>query len=137
MPLWLLTRLPFLGKVPWKLVGIGVAVLAISILAWRIAAWRTGYLKLGEAQHALEQETKGRLKDREDYLANMAQAEKDAQALAHDLGEIRTRFSQLAPVVPKTLIRTVEVPRDPAKETCPDTRLSPEFRLRWNAAATP
>lgn len=120
-----------------KIAGAILAILAMSVLAWRIAAWRTGYLKLGEAQHALEQETKGRLKDRAEYLANMAQAEKEAQALARDLGEIRTRFANMATVLPKTLIVTKEVPIAPEQKTCPDTRASDSFRVLWNNAATP
>ena len=120
-----------------KVAAIIGAVLIILVLGWRIAAWRSGYLKHGEAVKALSIERDGRLNDRKTYLANSIKAEKEAQALAADLGEIRARFANMATVLPKTLIVTREVPIAPEQKTCPDTRLSPDFRLRWNAAASP
>lgn len=120
-----------------KVAAIIGAVLIILVLGWRIAAWRSGYLKHGEAVKALSIERDGRLNDRKTYLANSIKAEKEAQALAADLGEIRTRFANMATVLPKTLVVTREVPIAPEQKTCPDTRLSPDFRLRWNAAASP
>jgi hypothetical protein len=45
-----------LSKVPWKLVGYAVGVLAILALGWRVHAWREAYKALPEAQAALEAE---------------------------------------------------------------------------------
>jgi len=120
-----------------KIAGIVILGLALALISWRIASWRTGYLKLGEAKEALRDAQQARENDRKTYLENSIKAEKEAQALAADLGEIRTRFAQMVPVLPKTLIVTREVPIAPEQKTCPDTRLSPDFRLRWNAAASP
>lgn len=120
-----------------KLVGYGLAVLAFAIFAMRVHAWRTGYLERDQAVLSLKKEQQARQADAKTYTANIAIAEKEAQALASDLAAIRAKFANLPPVVPKTLIRTVEVPRDPAKETCPDPRLSPEFIRLWNDAGNP
>lgn len=120
-----------------KIAGIVILGLALALISWRVAAWRSGYLKLGEVKEALRDAQQAREDDRKTYLENSIKAEKEAQALAADLGEIRARFANMATVLPKTLIVTREVPIAPEQKTCPDTRLSPDFRLRWNAAASP
>ena len=120
-----------------KVAAIIGAVLIILVLGWRIAAWRSGYLKHGEAVKALSIERDGRLNDRKTYLANSIKAEKEAQALAADLGEIRTRFANMVPVLPKQTTRPVEVPIAPGQTTCPSPRVSPEFVSLWNDAGKP
>jgi hypothetical protein len=134
--------LPVVGawKVVWryrKIAGIVILGLALALISWRVAAWRSGYLKHGEAVKALSIERDGRLNDRKTYLANSIKAEKEAQALAADLGEIRTRFANMATVLPKTLIRTIEVPRETPVTSCPEPRVSPEFVSMWNDAGKP
>lgn len=132
--------IPFLGilkGLPWRLIGYVSIGIFVLILGWRIASWRHGYLQLGEAKAALRDERQDRADDAKTYTANIVKAEKEAQALAHDLGEIRTRFANMVPIVPKTLIRTVEVPIAPGQTTCPSPRISPDFVRVFNAAGTP
>lgn len=132
-----LTHIPSILFKYRKWIVYGVAVLAVLILAWRIAAWRDGYLKLGQAQEALRNEQQARANDRKTYTENILIAEKEAQALAHDLGEIRSKFANMATPLPKTLIRTVEVPREIPVTSCPEPRVSPEFVRVWNDAGKP
>lgn len=120
-----------------RLAAIIGAVLIMLVLAWRIASWRTGYLKHAAAVAALHKEQEGRELDRKTYLENSIKAEKEAQALAADLGAIRTRFAEMATVLPKTLIRTVEVPRETPVTSCPEPRVSPEFLRMFNDAGKP
>lgn len=120
-----------------KVAAIIGAVLIILVMGWRIAAWRSGYLKHGEAVKALSIERDGRLNDRKTYLENSIKAEKEAQALAADLGEIRTRFANMATVLPKTLVRVVEVPRETPVTSCPEPRVSDSFVQLWNDAGKP
>jgi len=132
--------IPFLGilkNLPWKLIGYGVAVLAISILAWRIATWRTGYLKHAAAVTALHKEQAGRKLDRKTYLENSIKAEKEAQALAADLAGIRERFAKLQQQSPIVTIKRVEVPIAPGQTSCPEPRVSPDFLRMWNDAGKP
>lgn len=120
-----------------KIAGIFILGLALALISWRIAAWRSGYLKLGEAKEALRDAQQAREDDRKTYLENSIKAEKEAQALAADLGAIRTRFAEMAIVLPKTLIRTVEVPRETPVTSCPEPRVSPEFLRMFNDAGKP
>ena len=48
--------LPALGAIPWRLIGYGLAVVAVLALGWRVHAWREGYLALPAAQEALQRE---------------------------------------------------------------------------------
>ena len=120
-----------------KIAGIVILGLALALISWRVAARRSGYLKLGEAKEALRDAQQAREDDRKTYLANSIKAEKEAQALAADLGEIRTRFANMVPVLPKTLVRVVEVPRETPVTSCPEPRVSPEFVSLWNDAGKP
>lgn len=120
-----------------KIAGIVILGLALALISWRVAAWRSGYLKLGEAKEALRDAQQAREDDRKTYLANSIKAEKEAQALAADLGEIRTRFANMATVLPKTLIVTREVPVSEGQTTCPSPRVSPDFLRMWNDAGKP
>lgn len=127
-------------KVVWryrKIAGIVILGLALALISWRIASWRSGYLKLGEVKEALRDAQQAREDDRKTYLENSIKAEKEAQALAHDLGEIRTRFANMATVLPKQTTRPVEVPIAPGQTTCPSPRVSPEFVSLWNDAGKP
>lgn len=120
-----------------KIAGIVILGLALALISWRVAAWRSGYLKLGEAKEALRDAQQAREDDRKTYLANSIKAEKEAQALAADLGEIRTRFANMATVLPKTLTVIREVPVSEGQTTCPSPRVSPEFVSLWNDAGKP
>lgn len=134
IPLWIATKLPTLWKFR-KLIGYGLAVLAVLILAWRIAAWRDGYLKLGVAQKALVTEKASHEADLMEFARRTEQSEKDRAQLAMDLEAIRAKFANLPP--PRILTRTVEVPIAPGQTTCPVPRINSDFRLHWNATATP
>ncbi len=118
-----------------KLIGYGLAVLAVSILAWRIHAWRDGYLKRAEAVAQLATEKAGREADRVEFAKRTEQSEKDRAKLAADLEAIRAKFANLPP--PTVLTRTVEVPIAPGQTTCPSPRIHSDFRLFWNTTATP
>lgn len=137
IPLWLLSRVPFLGKVPWKLAGAIFAILAMSVLAWRIAAWREGYLA---RDAAIEQRDKARKElatlQASVNTANARNAELDA-AYQRTTGQRDAYAAQVSallnrpPIDPKTLI--VKVP-DASGIACPDR--STDFRLRYNEIAS-
>ena len=123
----------------WKYrrwIGYVVAAIAVSLLAWRIMAWRHGYQQLGEARTALAAEQKQHAADLDSIRQDMAASESRRKALAADMDAIRAKYAALPVPPPKTLIRTVEVPRGPS-ETCPSPRVSPEFVSVFNAAGTP
>lgn len=120
-----------------KLVGYALTVLAVSLLAWRIAAWRTAYTELPTVRKALTVAEDARKADRELYAKHIADSQAQREALSADLEAIRARFEAMPVPAPKTLIRTVEVPIAPQQTTCPSVRISPDFRLRWNTAASP
>ena len=124
--------IPFL-KLAWtyrKWIGYGIAVLAIFATLWTllhnygvrhyndgIADEKVLWAKSIEAANA-----KVRKQDA-DYLALQRERDK-AKA---EIEALRNR----PPAAPRTLIR--EVPTDAPAATCP--RLSPDFRMRYNAAS--
>ncbi len=36
-------------SIPWRLIGLGVLVIAAGLLVWRVTAWRAGYLERDQA----------------------------------------------------------------------------------------
>lgn len=120
-----------------KVATIIGAVLIMSILAWRFNVILGKARDHDRAVAALHKEQEGRELDRKTYLANSIKAEKEAQALAADLGEIRARFANMATVLPKTLVRVVEVPRETPVTSCPEPRVSDSFVQLWNDAGKP
>lgn len=137
IPLWLLSRVPFLGKVPWKLVGYGLAVLLVAIFVWRVNVWHSGYLARKEAVAALATEKAAHEADMLKVAQEREQSEKDRAKLAMDLDAIRVRFADLQKQSPRVTIRTVEVPIAPGQTTCPVPRVSTDFVRVWNSAGTP
>ena len=120
-----------------KLAAYVLAAAAIALFALRIAAWHRDAQKLPAAVAKLETERKGRAADRVAIAASVKAAEASAAALAADLGAIRNRFASLPVVAPKTLTVVREVRIPDGQTTCPDSRISPDFRLRFNATGTP
>jgi len=120
-----------------KIAGVVILGLALALISWRIASWRTGYLKHAAAVTALHKEQAGRELDRKTYLENSIKAEKEAQALAADLADIRERFAKLQQQSPIVTIKRVEVPIAPGQTSCPEPRVSPDFLRMWNDAGKP
>jgi len=120
-----------------KLAGYVLAAAAIAVMLWRVAAWREGYQARAEAVSKLEIERKGRAADRQAWEAQAKQSEADRERLQADFAAIRAKFSAMPVPAPKTLIRTIEVPRETPVTSCPEPRVSPEFVSLWNAAGTP
>lgn len=130
--------IPFLGilkNLPWKLIAYGLAVLAVILLAWRVHAWRDGYLARNAAVKALATEKAAHDADLLRVAQQQEQSERERLKLANDLDAIRAKFDNLPP--PKTVIVTKEVPIAPGQTTCTVPRISPDWRLHWNATAAP
>ena len=121
-----------------KLIGYGVAVLAIVLLAWRVNSWRVqaGEKKAAVAALAVEVEAHAaEVKAHKDDLAaaktELAASEKQRVQLVLDGAMIAKTFAaQLASIKPQTLVVTKEVPG----EACSRSTLSSDFFLRFNAA---
>lgn len=120
-----------------RLAAIIGSVLIMSILAWRVSVLIDKAADRDRAVTALHKEQEGRELDRKTYLENSIKAEKEAQALAADFDAIRTRFAEMATVLPKETIRVVEVPIAAGQTTCPSPRVSPEFVSLWNDSGKP
>lgn len=119
----------------WKYRRIGaylVAAIAVGLLAWRVNSWRSDAAKLDAAVAALETERKTYADNLKKYESRQADSEKARLEFAEDNQRLRDDFAkQRAAIQPKTLVVTKEVPGAP----CPDSRLSDDFRLLFNAAA--
>lgn len=129
--------MPWLSLI-WKYrkwIAYGLAVLAVVLLAWRVAAWRDGYLKRESAVAALHKEKEAREADLRKFAQDVEQSEKERAALQGDLDAIRAKFANVPP--PKTVIVTKEVPIAPGQTTCPEPRISSDWRLHYNAVAAP
>jgi hypothetical protein len=131
--------LPFLGKVPWRLIGYGLAAVAIALLVWRIAAWREGYHKLDAAEAALEAERADFAGKVAKYLEDQKSAEIARQKLATDLAAITLKYEALKGRPPETLVRRITVPVEVqgVQVNCPAVRVSGEFVRVWNESASP
>ncbi len=135
IPPWL--AMPELKRLPWKLIGYGVAALAIVLLVWRIAAWREGYQEREQAiteRDAAKAELAALQKSVDD--ANKAIKDKDA-AYQKTLGERDAYASQVAKLLirpqvdPQSLI--AQVPTHAPVTACPDR--SRDYWLRYNEIA--
>lgn len=127
-------------KIAWayrKWVAYGLAVLAMSILIWRVHAWREGYLARNAAVKALATEKQAHDADLLRIAQQQEQDAADRAKLQQDLSSIRERFAALQKQSPIVTIRTVEKPIAPGQTTCPEPRVSPDWRLHWNAVAAP
>jgi DNA polymerase-3 subunit epsilon len=89
-----------LGKVPWRLVGYGVAALAVLALGWRIHEWRQAFLALPAAQEALldEQECNEGSKCAERVLAFCDGAEVLIHNAAFDLSFLDAELARVGHV---------------------------------------
>lgn len=131
--------MPWLSLI-WKYrkwLAYGLAALAVALLAWRVAAWRDGYLKREAAVAALHKEKEAREADLRQYAQDVERSEQERAALQGDLDAIRARFDNLPIPAPKTLIRTVEVPRETQVTSCPEPRVSVDFVRVFNDAGKP
>ena len=113
-----------------RLIGYGLAVLAIlaMLLTYRHSLIQDG-VKLGREQVRKEWANSITVANREISMRDAAYA-----ALQGERDKAKAAYIALLnrpPAAPRTLIR--EVPTDAPAATCP--RLSPDFRVRYNAAA--
>lgn len=131
--------MPWLSLI-WKYrkwLAYGLAALAVVLLAWRVAAWRDGYLKRESAVAALHKEKEAREADLRKFAQDVEQSEQERAKLQRDLSSIQERFDNLPIPAPKTLIRTVEVPRETPVTSCPEPRVSVDFVRVFNDAGKP
>lgn len=121
--------IPFL---PWRLIGIAAAALAVGLLLWRVTAWRAGYLERDKAVadlaaygDAVAARDAAAATERE---AAGKRSEELALRLANADGEIeRLRSHPITSVVYR---------EKPAKDgKCDDPRVGPEWFGVWNDAA--
>ena len=100
--------LAWLKLVPWRLLGVGAAAVAILLLGWRINSWREAYKALPAAQEALldEQECNEGSRCAQRVLAFQARQDafnrEVADAYARQIDEIANRP---VPTVPVRLCR--------------------------------
>jgi hypothetical protein len=114
-----------------KLIGYGLALLAVLGVVWQVNHWRVQAGQKKAAVAALAIEVKAHKDDLAAAKTELAVSEKARVKLLNDNAAIGEVFAaQLASIEPKTLIVTKVVPG----ETCPRSTLSPDFFLRFNAA---
>lgn len=114
-----------------KLIGYGLALLAVLGFVWQVNHWRVQAGEKKAAVAALAVEVKAHKADLAAAKAELAASEKARIQLVADTAAIAKTFAaQLASIKPQTLVVTKEVPG----ETCPRSTLSPDFFMRFNAA---
>ena len=114
-----------------KLIGYGIAALAVVLLFWRVNSWRVQAGEKKAAVAALAVEIKAHKSDLAAAKTELAVSEAARVKLVSDGAAVKAAFAeQLASIKPKTLIVTKVVPG----ETCPRSTLSSDFFLRFNAA---
>jgi hypothetical protein len=114
-----------------KLIGYGLALLAVLGVVWQVNHWRVQAGQKKAAVAALAVEVKAHKDDLAAAKVELAVSEKARVKLANDGAAVKAAFAeQLASIKPKTLIVTKVVPG----ETCPRSTLSPDFLLHFNAA---
>jgi hypothetical protein len=139
IPPWL--ALSALKRLPWKLIGYGVAALAVALLVWRVLSWRADAQKLPVAVKALATEKQAHnstIQRHNDeisrYKADLAKQEADTAALNEKLADAATQTETLQKALSRARL-TIHAPNPTPGQ--PDVvRLSRVVRLCLNASAT-
>lgn len=127
---------PAVIPVPWRLAGSAVLLGLLVWAGWTVNGWRAdaGRTKAAEAELVAARQDHAAAISR--IRANLAEEQGARAGLARDLEAIAARYAREREAIqPRDLVRIVEVPANAS--TCPDGRLSDDFRLRWNAAGAP
>lgn len=115
-----------------RLIGYGVAAIAIAILLWRIHAWREGYLER-DAAVAAKAALEAAYAEREEQMAkDRAADDKRREALALTLETARATIEKLR----ANPIKSVVYREKPATNgKCDDPRIGPDYVSVWNDTA--
>lgn len=122
-----------LTAIPWKLIGIGIAALALALFVWRINAWHNGYKERDKAVADLAAYGEA-VKAKEARMSkDRAEDESRRAALSLRLANVSTELESLRLNPPKA---SVVYREKPAKNgVCDNPRIGPDWFGVYNQAA--
>jgi hypothetical protein len=124
----------------WKYRRIGIYIVAALALVAALATvngWRTAAGQKAAAVEQFHTEQRAHSETIARHEKQLQDSQAARQKLAAELESVRQRFEARPPVIPKTLVKIVEVPIAPDQTACPDPRLSSDFMRLWNDTAAP